>query len=233
MNTVRAWKAWKPKEHNQNSSDYLNGAKCGRNIYVDDMQRFLTSTSHAIHPSNWNLKIEKCVNQYMFLLQKSTKLNQDGQLCVFETKFFETLRKGNFDKAKISTKDVDILQCVRVIIPIEDENRYSLAVIDPVRREIIHYNEFYDARIFSLLSEYIVFDCQKRHNVDFNMIDWVYTNERPNIEKNDSSVFVCAFAESLARNQCNFKFIQDHMEYFRMRVGYEIGTNEIMEQKLA
>lgn len=201
----------------------------GRIVYGCDIHQF---QSAALNVDPQQLFIgSKNIDFYMGLL--ADQRNKNGTLYAVGTGFYESLCKGNYDDTNKSIRNVRLLQFNKVFIPVEHNNRWKLAVIYPNQREIVCYDSTGEdnERLLTQLKEYIKTDSIKRYR-EFDMSKWqMYsaTDVPEQIKEHDSGVFVCACAESLARNQRNLMFTHEHMAYFRNRIAYEIATKYLLD----
>lgn len=223
LNQIRAWMDTDPSK--------FIVTKYGRMIHAEDIQQFQKGRYANIKLQH---KMVKILNFYMNLLVDPKHRNENGKLCAAGSQFYDYLFKGSVDEATLSIDSLHILKCDKVFITVAHNNRCKLAVIYPDEREIICYDphSIDNEILLHKLEDYIKTDFQKRHVTEFDMSKWrmsCATNIPNQLNDHESGIFVCAYAESLSRNQRNFMFTHKHIENFRNRIAYEIGTGKMLD----
>lgn len=215
-NKIREWMNADPSES--------ISTKLGRIIYGRDI-RVLQKDAQQVRRKNALLK------QYIDLIVDRCNQKREESWCAMGTEFFESLLDDSCGTKKYLVGDIKF-DYSDFFIPIHHNNHYALIVIDSGRKEIVHYDSLNQTGEFLLakLKDYIKTDCEQR-SLEFDFSQWkMYsaTDVPQQTDGNDTDVFVCAIAESLARNQRNLVFTQEHLPYFRNKITYEIGTSQLL-----
>lgn len=227
LNQIREWMNTVPSQ--------LIINQFGRIIYGRDIRRLRIGTL-GVNPQGLWLD-DQIINQYFDLLIDCTRHNEHSMMHAIESHFWSLLRGCGYERAKQIAGNVDIFQCDKVFIPIHlNGNHWGLAVIQPHHREITYYDSMGQTSdggedVVIKLEEYIKYDSMIQHKTELDTSQWRkinVTNIPKQTNSHDCGVFVCAYAEAIARNQHNFTFTQQHMQYFRNRIAYEIGTGQML-----
>lgn len=189
-------------------------------IYAQQIHQFQISppVDNSVHTLFINLWLELLVAHH-----------RDETLCIMGAHYYE--QSLDYDGKK------PILHYEKVFIPIYLNTHWVLAVVFRSQREIVCYDPLNvtghtNKMLLDKLENLIKSDVKKRHGVEFDMSKWkMYSaaNIPLQTQGNDSDVFVCAYAEALARNQRDFTFAEADLPYFRKRITYEIGTGQMLD----
>jgi len=171
------------------------------------------------------------INDYMTLINTY----YESEVYIFDTFFYLNLVKRGFDLVKKWTKKIDLFSKKKLIFPIhlKDINHWVLACANMETKEIKYFDSLYGYDYYNIqvnILEYL----RKIHLVKvgtpFCTDHWTLTNavDIPT-QKNsyDCGVFVCTFAEYLARD-AKFNFLQTHMELFRQLILYELLKKKLV-----
>lgn len=216
------------------AADTVVTGRFGRLIYGCDI--LLRTVPIIIVRASWLWLNDNIINQYMDLSVECARLNGNGSVYAMDTSFWICLRDLGWEEAKQIAGDVDILRFDTVLVPINNRNHWALATIRRKQREIKFYDSFghnsdTNDDILNTLEEFVRNDCWDRHRIELDTTFWTKRTVK-NIPRQgnyfDCGIFVCAYAESIARNQYDFKFLQKHMPYFRKKIAYEIATGRLL-----
>lgn len=206
----------------------------GRLVYGADIQLLKDASCGMKSESLW--LNDQILNHCMDLLVERAYLIKNGMVYAMDTFFWTCLRDLGYERAKQIAGNVDILRYDTVLVPIHSRNHWGLATIQKNRREIKYYDSLGRTSgdmgdVLTMLEGYIKAECRNRYKFELDTTLWTKRTVK-NIPRQanayDCGVFVCAYAESIARNQHDFKFTQEHMPYFRKKIAYEIATGRLL-----
>lgn len=173
---------------------------------------------------------DEIINNYMELI---TNRSPDT-VYTFNTFFFLALSTQGYNRVDRWTKHVDIFSKKKIIIPIHiiEEKHWVLVCVN-FEKKII---EFYDSLggdgydLMKVIVSYLLSEGASKKNIHFCLDNWRLKNitDCPQQENYwDCGVFVCMFAEHLARD-APFNFTQDNMVELRNQISLEIKTKKLI-----
>ena len=173
---------------------------------------------------------DEIINFYMNMLveRNNNNNNNEAPIHAFSTFFYPKLVKEGHRGVKGWSKKFNLFAFHRILIPVHLGNHWCLAVIDMKKKKITYYDSkgASNNKCLQALKQYMIAESQTK-NINFNESEWTLLNKKdiPQQMNNfDCGVFACKFAEYITRDE-QFSFSQDHMEYFRQRMVYEIMHN--------
>lgn len=213
LNKLSAWRNINPIE--------LVSTKYGRVIYGQDIQQFQMP---VIGPGQTLI-----IAQWLRLVVAH---HGASTMCTVGAHSFENLCDYSYNVQK------PILKNHKVFLALYLDNRWVLAVIYPIQMKIVYYDPLNvtgdtNNMLLEHLANFVKAGLKKETKKEIDMSEWVMdsaTDIPLQTKGNDSDVFVCAYAESLARNQRQFTFTESDMAYFRKRVCYSVGTGQILDK---
>lgn len=153
----------------------------------------------------------------------------------FNTFFYLALSNYGHEKVCRWTKNVDIFSKKKIFIPIhlEEENHWCLACIDFEEKSIKYYDSLggRNFKCLKLILQYLVFEHFHKKKKEFLPNGWSLKNMTTQCPQQsnlwDCGVFVCTFAEYLARDE-HFNFSQKDMSKFRKKIKLEIKKKQLL-----
>ena len=163
--------------------------------------------------------LDKIINFYMELLMERSKEKKEPRVYAFNSFFYPLLRAHGYDAVKDWEIGVDLFQMDLVLVPVHENDHWTLAVIDMKKQQIMYYDSLLgtNKRCLQTLKEYL-----HSNSSDTVNFDLIHMNDIPmQLNCYDCSAFMCKFAEYLARG-VDLDFTQDDMSRFRKEMVYEI-----------
>ncbi|XP_025206246.1 sentrin-specific protease 1-like, partial [Melanaphis sacchari] len=187
-------------------------------IRIDDLLR-------VFMPDNW---LNDLVIQYYLELLINSSKNKILNLTSF---FMESIKTHNKVPEKCY-KNKNIFSYDKIIVPVFNNNHWTLIVVDIRAREIIHFNSFdfilhNEISIMKLFLK-LAYEDQKQPG-DEDEIFWTDCNGNSPIQnnQNDCGVFICTNARyRLLDKPSNFS--QEDIPLLRQRITYEIVYNILL-----
>lgn len=151
----------------------------------------------------------------------------------FNTFFYLALSEKGYLHVSRWTKKIDIFSKSKLFIPIhiEEENHWCLACVDFKAKSIKYYDSLggRNFKCLKLILKYLMIEHLDKKNKEFNPGGWALINitkcpQQQNLW--DCGVFVCMFAEHLARD-AKLNFCQEDMPKFRNQLFNEIKNNKL------
>lgn len=149
------------------------------------------------------------------------------------THFFNVLRNRGYDAVRRWTDTVDLFSYDLVFVPIHDLDHWSLAVLNMTNQTF----EFYDSmgrknwRCYQVLMAYLRKEHQDKQKIPLTPdVKWEchYVKNLPQqTNSHDCGVFVCLYAECLARG-APFTFSARDIQRLRYRIAFEILSGKLM-----
>lgn len=196
----------------------------------------LSLTRLDIQTLQWNPLTwlnDEVINFYMELLaERSRKDDNLPKVHSMNTFFVTRLLESGFSGVRRWTRKVDIFAHDIILIPVHKGVHWCMAIIHLKNKTIKYYDSFGvpNDRVLSALYEYLKSESLDKKKVKLDMSGWKMENVR-NIpqQENDSDcgVFSCMYAEFVTRNR-PIVFTQQQMQYFRMKMVYEICTGQML-----
>jgi len=173
---------------------------------------------------------DETINKYMDLITERSP----ETVYAFNTFFYTSYATHGFSKVCRWTKNVDIFSKNKLFFPIHinEEEHWCLACVD-FKNKVITYYDSLGGRNFTCLKkilQYLLFEHLDKKNANFEPTGWALTNER-NCPRQmnlwDCGIFVCMFAEYLARD-VQLTFSQKDMKMFRRQMKSEIKKKKLI-----
>ncbi|KAI6184773.1 hypothetical protein M3Y97_00632300 [Aphelenchoides bicaudatus] len=190
---------------------------------------------------------DQILNAYLELIkERSIKNSKLPKVYTFSTFFYSTLCTRGFNGVKRWTKGVDIFAYDLLLFPIHSVDHWSLVAIDLKKDAYAYFDsmKFVDDReAIDTGKRHIkkIFDYMKDESQDKRCVKYVRKHSKAStfndpVQKNetDCGVFVCCFAENLARGKefGDFDFEQIDMLRLRRQICYELGDGGLTKSKM-
>lgn len=221
------------EEHRQKIMHWMYG----RDPYAELIQKFnLTIKRIDIQTLNWNpiqWLNDEVINFYMELLSERSRENKKlPKVHSMNTFFLKRLMESNYSAVRRWTRKVDIFSFDIIPIPVHKGCHWCMAIIHFKNKTITYYDSMGspDDSVLMALEGYLQDEFRDKKKSEFDMCDWKKVNAKniPQQENgSDCGVFSCMFAEFITRKR-PLTFTQQNMEYFRMRMVYEICTGKLL-----
>lgn len=169
----------------------------------------------------------------MELLAERSKLNDSlPKVHAMNTFFLTTLMRSGYSSVRRWTRKVDIFSFDIVPVPVHKGVHWCMAIIHMKNKTIKYYDSMGapDNAVLNALTNYLGEESRDKKKCEFDWTGWSTENVRdiPQQENgSDCGVFSCMFAEFITRDR-PLVFSQQHMQYFRMRMVYEICTGKLL-----
>ncbi len=128
-------------------------------------------------------------------------------------------------------READIFSYEIIFSPVNTSGRHwSLFVINNRLKTIEHFDPLRlpDATPFKILQKYLAGEHKANHGYSIPEYRQIRRMNAPHqTNSKDCGVFVCIYAEMLARG-AQFNFVEAHMEFFRWRIAYEVLSGRLM-----
>jgi len=172
------------------------------------------------------------INDYMRLINT----HYESDVYVFDTFFYLNLCERGFDKVKRWARKINLFSKKKLMFPINLKaiSHWVLVCADLESKELKYLDSLhcFDVNVQLKIFEYLRKIHMERVGTPFCTDQW---NLKPldhslvPIQRNfyDCGVFVCTFAEYLARG-ASFNFAQTNMEWFRHLIIYELHKKIIV-----
>lgn len=172
------------------------------------------------------------VNYYFQILEHRGKTKSYPTVLSINAQFFTMLDSEIRECANDFLQNTNIFSFEIVLIPICQSSHWYLAEIQIRQKKITLYDSLRrnNTKTLELLTDFVVQESKSQH-YKFEIAHWqIQQNQNTPIQTNgtDCGVFMCAIAEYLTR-ESKLNFSQNHMDYFRKKIAYEIITNQIIE----
>lgn len=169
----------------------------------------------------------------MELLTERSRQNENlPKVYSMNTFFLKNLLEKGYSAVRRWTRKVDIFSYDVIPIPVHKNIHWCMAIIHFKNKTIRYYDSMGapDNMVLNSLEEYLEAESLDKRKAPFDKSGWTKENMQgiPQQENgSDCGVFSCMFAEFVARNR-PIAFSQQHMQYFRMRMVYEICTGKLL-----
>lgn len=181
---------------------------------------------------------DEVINFYIKLLGERGALdNENGRPKVYPMETFFTVRLSEMGYSMVRrwTKKVNIFEYDIIPIPVHvGKVHWCMAIIHLKNKTIKYYDSMGhpNYHLLDLLEQYLKDESMDKLKQPFDMSDWTKECVRDCPQQkngSDCGVFSCMFAEFICRNS-PISFSQQHMQYFRSKMIYEIATGTLMLQ---
>lgn len=196
----------------------------------------LSITRHDIHTLSWEPLAwlnDEVINFYMELLGERSRNNDSlPKVHGMNTFFLKRLMETGYSGVRRWTRKVDLFAHDIIPVPVHKGIHWCMAIIHMRNKTIKYYDSMGAPNnvVLSALSNYLQSESLDKKKVQLDMSEWTFENV-PNIPQqengSDCGVFSCMYAEFITRNR-PITFTQQHMQYFRKRMIYEICTGEMI-----
>lgn len=174
------------------------------------------------------------IDFYMGLVaERSNEVPGSRRVHALTTHFFNVLRNRGYEAVRRWTDNVDLFSYDLVLVPIHDMDHWSLAVLNIMNRTF----EFYDSmgrknrNCYQVLMAYLKKEHQDKRKFPLTPKEkWEchYVKNLPQqTNSHDCGVFVCLYAECLARG-APFNFSGRDIQRLRYRIAFEILSGKLM-----
>lgn len=201
------------------------------------MTKFSISiTRHDIHTLNWEPITwlnDEVINFYMELLGERSQLNENlPKVYGMNTFFLKRLVEVGYSGVKRWTRKVDLFSYDIIPIPVHKGVHWCMAIIHMKNKTIKYYDSMGAPNnvVLKALEDYLAAECLDKRKVPFDFTGWSKENVKgiPQQENgSDCGVFSCMYAEFVSRDR-PITFTQQHMQYFRMKMVYEICAGKLL-----
>jgi sentrin-specific protease 1 len=181
---------------------------------------------------------DEVINFYMnLLMERSDEGQERGRPRVYamNTFFIPRLLQTGHSALKRWTRKVDIFSYDVIPVPVHvGQVHWCMAIIHLKNKTIKYYDSMGhpNYRVLDALEQYLKDESMDKKKVDFDMAGWSKecVRECPRqMNGSDCGVFSCMFAEFICRDS-DISFAQQHMQYFRNKMIYEIATGKLILQ---
>lgn len=176
---------------------------------------------------------DEVINKYMDLI---TERSPDT-VYAFNTFFYLALSDKGYSHVSRWTKKIDIFAKEKLFIPvhIDEDNHWCLVLVDFPRKVIKYYDSLggRNFKCLKLILKYLMCEHVNKKKTEFNPGGWCLLNVRKCPKQQnlwDCGVFVCKFAEYLARD-AQLNFSQKDMVKFRKQIHCEIKNQKLIKSK--
>ncbi|XP_043288412.1 sentrin-specific protease 1-like [Venturia canescens] len=238
------WKEWGPEEEKQtkkikreveiedkgNNVDNKDVNEKKRKRNDDDGQTNTKKIRREIKPqdldtingTNW--LNDEIINNYMELIR-------DDKTYIMSTFFFPRLHINGYNAVRRWTKKVDIFKYEKMIVPINLDNHWCLAVIDFLARNIVYYDSFgrENPKYLITLRKYLIEEAKEKGNDQNKKEEWSLATKMDiprQMNGYDCGVFVCLYAKHVIEKK-EMNFTQQEMPQKRQQIRRELETGII------
>lgn len=173
---------------------------------------------------------DNVIDDYMELIKERSP----DSVHRFSTYFYTTLCKRGYSNVSRWTKNIDIFSKDKLFIPIhkEDEQHWCLVFVNFKKKTIEYFDSFREKNIVCLqkIFNYLIYEHLNKKGYSFDTRNWCLKNMTScPMQRNlwDCGVFVCMFAEHLARD-APLNFFQKDMKRFRKQLKLEIENKKLI-----
>lgn len=152
----------------------------------------------------------------------------------YNTFFYLSLSQKGYKHISRWTKKVDIFSKNKLFIPvhIDEENHWCLIYVNLKKHSICYYDSLGGSNFKSLklVLKYLMLEHLDKKKTEFFPSGWLLKIAKKCPKQRnlwDCGVFVCMFAEHLARN-APLKFSQKDMPKFRQQMKFEIERKKLI-----
>ncbi|CAO1410692.1 unnamed protein product, partial [Diamesa hyperborea] len=186
---------------------------------------------HTLMHDSW--LNDEVINFYMNLLvERSEKNDSLPKVYAMNTFFIPKLLQSGHSALKRWTRKVDIFSYDIIPIPVHVGGvHWCMSIIHLKNKTIKYYDSMGhpNYRVLDSLEQYLKDESLDKKKEQFNMEGWTKESVKDcprQMNGSDCGVFSCMFAEFISRDS-NISFTQEHMQYFRQKMIYEIATGKL------
>lgn len=196
----------------------------------------ISITGHDISTLQWDPLTwlnDEVINFYMELLGERSRLNEKlPKVHGMNTFFLKRLLENGYAGVRRWTRKVDIFAHDIIPVPVHKGIHWCMAIIHIKNKTIKYYDSMGAPNNGALnaLADYLKSESLDKKKVELDMSKWKLENVRniPQQENgSDCGVFSCMYAEFVTRNR-PIVFTQANMQYFRMKMVYEISSGQML-----
>lgn len=196
----------------------------------------LSVTRRDIQTLQWNPLTwlnDEVINFFMELLAERSRLNEKlPKVHAMNTFFLKRLMENGYSGVRRWTRKVDIFAHDIIPVPVHKGIHWCMAIIHLKNKTINYYDSMGTPNnpVLTALANYLKEESLDKKKCEFDMTGWKFDNVRniPQQENgSDCGVFSCMYAEFITRNR-PIVFTQQHMQYFRMKMVYEICKGQML-----
>lgn len=176
---------------------------------------------------------DEVINFYMELMAERSRLSDKlPKVHVMNTFFLKRLYEAGHSGVRRWTRKVDIFAFDVIPVPVHKGIHWCMAVIHLKNKTIKYYDSMGtpNNQALNTLADYLKEESLDKKKQPFDMTGWTKENVQgiPQQENgSDCGVFSCMYAEFVCRNR-PIVFTQQNMNYFRMKMIYEICTGKML-----
>lgn len=177
---------------------------------------------------------DEIINFYMELIKlRSEEVEYLPKVHVMNTFFIGKLLQQGHSGVKRWTRKVDIFKCDIIPVPVHVGGvHWCMSVIHMVDKTIRYYDSMGHPNqpVLQALAQYLKDESMDKRKIPFDSSGWKIECVRDCPQQrngSDCGVFSCMFAEFLSRD-AKVTFDQDHMDYFRQKMVFEIATGKLI-----
>lgn len=176
---------------------------------------------------------DEVINFYMELLGERSRQNENlPKVHAMNTFFLPRLLEIGYSGVRRWTRKVDIFSFDIIPIPVHKGIHWCMAIVHLKNKTIKYYDSMGapNNQALTALTEYLKSECLDKKKTELDLNGWTTENVRniPQQENgSDCGVFSCMYAEFITRNR-PIVFTQQHMQYFRMKMIFEICTGQML-----
>lgn len=176
---------------------------------------------------------DEVINFYMELLTERSQTNESlPNVHAMNTFFLKRLLEAGYNGVRRWTRKVDVFAQDVIPVPVHKGIHWCMAIIHMKDKTIKYYDSMGAPNNVTLkaLADWLQAESIDKRKQPLDMSDWTQENVQniPQQENgSDCGVFSCMYAEFITRNR-PILFTQQHMQYFRKRMVYEICTGQLL-----
>lgn len=176
---------------------------------------------------------DEVINFYMELLAERSRMTEKlPKVHAMNTFFLTRLLEVGYSGVRRWTRKVDIFAHDVIPVPVHKGIHWCMAIIHLKNKTIKYYDSMGQPNnnVLGALRKYLLEESLDKKKQEFDMSGWQFENVRdiPQQENgSDCGVFSCMYAEFVTRNR-PIVFSQQHMQYFRQKMVYEICTGQML-----
>jgi len=197
-----------------------------------------TKTELEILIDSNNMLTSNVINFYTTILEKKCDSAKKAKCYFMNTFFYNTLVMNhsmfNYWEVEPWTRNVNIFDYHKLIIPVHVPGHWVLAVINFRDKRIEYYDSLGGSGYYILqhLKLYVILESWVHHGQDFNINDLKLEaiNAPRQYGSIDCGVFVCKFAECACLDK-PMEFSQSQMPKIRSEIADEIIQTAVPDQK--
>lgn len=203
---------------------YVLQSRFNMQLTVGDFERLNWSTGAWLNDS--------IINFYMELINERSQTNPAlPKVYAFNSFLVTSLKTGEYTYDKVrrwtTRRKVDLFQQDKVIIPVNGGNHWTLIIVHMDRKKVEYYDSLVGKDLMALyrVQEYLFDEHLNKRGTPWDDTDWDFelTDEPPQFNDTDCGVFICAYADAVARKTPP-RVTQDEMANYRQQMMYELYT---------